>query len=202
VTPQPNNAFHQNLAIIEGRQKTLDERMGTLATAMPENAGMEASLSNLGAALIQSGQVQAELSALQVKEMARLAHATERVGEVLSTQLQPARDAPAILLYLGVGPHGGFDQHSNLGQLLIQACGEKRSSLVWLFHSSKTRKHEVVGRDVFVANARGAAASLGLQDIWSDYDFGRFHDLAPYVWRLIETARSASSDPTGDATAQ
>jgi hypothetical protein len=203
MTQEPRNLFHQNLAVIEGRQQALAERVAEATAAMPSTAGIETQLSALSGALVKSAEAQTALGALQAEALGRVACATEAVGDLLATQLDPARDAPTILLYLGVGPHGGFDQHSNLGQLLIRACGEKRPGLAWLFYNSKVRKSEVMEREAFVGSARNVAASSpGLETIWSDYDFGRFHDLAPHVWRLIEVARSAWSDPTSEGTAQ
>jgi len=196
MSPQPRNAFHQNLAIIEGRQREIDKHLGELKDVIPTNVGMTAVLTRMATA----GEAQAAAAKEQAEAAKKMAEATQHMSAAIVAQVNLSQDAPAIALYIcGMKCNGHFDEYSLVGRLLIDACG-KRTDLAALVPG---KRKPYVQREKFRAVFQELIKERGshLADIWHEPDLDRFWRLAPYVLALLDRMPPQRPEPTSDPSA-
>jgi hypothetical protein len=203
---KPQNAFYQNLAMIERRQEGLAARVEAIGASMPAPAAIEGAIAGLAAPLGQLGETistsgadqagainrNAAASENAAHALARLAHAHQRLVRLVEIEREPEQRASTSQLFLGVNVDGSFTRNSGLGEMLIAASADAAG----LAMDPPPRKKRVT-RAEFVENGLRHAASNGFATLTPE-DFGEFFDQAPHVLKAIQLHTPPPFQP-GDA---
>ena len=185
---QPRNAFYENLAIIEGRQRAVRESIDAIGN-LPNPQELLHAIERIALAVAATGKHQAE--------------ALGRIADAQSFRIRPAASAPIAYLCIGVDTDASFNRASHIGRFLISACtgdetGERASpndeiGLQQLCPPPPARagkgKAFFVTRELFVGRAKQAAGNFDIPPAIAEEDYGRFYDMAPSLLALIASGK-------------
>jgi hypothetical protein len=202
---QPQNAFFTMLVALQQAQDETRNNVGTVATALGEQGPMSTVLGGISTAVSATlgqqgpmatalGGVSSAIAAAAQKHcdavdaqsaiLTKIANSAERQTEIMATRLMPELDAPAAWLYAaGVDRDGTFNRSSLVGEFLLKICGrEELRALV-----ARRGRNAPMSRQAFIDLAMDAKADRrGLPPDLTEYDFGRFYDLAQRVHQIAE----------------
>jgi len=205
---KPQNAFYQNLALIERRQDALVARVEAIGASLPAPgavgdaiAGLAVPVGELGYVIARSGADQAgatNRTAAATEDAAgalnRLANAHQRLVRLVEIERNPEQRVAVSHLFLGVNVDGSFTRSSVIGELLIAASGGATGLAMELPSKTETpSRKKRVPRGEFVETGVRYAQASGFAELTAE-DFGEFYDQAPHVLKAIDqdAARRAS----------
>ena len=196
LNDEPRNPFFAKLAALEAGQGETQVQLAAVADALQHPVALADALGGVAGAVARAGRdqaealnAQAEVLNAQAKILTRLAESSHRQVEVLEAHLEPKHDAPSAWLYAaGVDRDGTFNKASLAGEFLRRICagsdGQPADGLRALVGRGGRRG---ISRKAFVERAMDPNNDRrGLPPDLTEYDLGRFHDLAARVLHIAE----------------